>query len=117
MFAALASLGCAPEVFPAPVGAAFHTIALHSTVSNRLHFRSDLVFMACKLNKRIDKRVDVCVSFFHDCCRYNTVLAEVARAGGPASLAVPVREERLMNVHEADILVSFLNLLRCARAG
>ena len=56
----------------------------------------------------------LCLTLAHTSnARYNTVLAEVARTGGPGGgLAVPVREERLMNSHEADILVAFLNLLR-----
>ncbi|KAF5839636.1 hypothetical protein DUNSADRAFT_292 [Dunaliella salina] len=47
------------------------------------------------------------------CVRYNTVLAEIARAGlSTGSLSVPVREERLMNTHEANILIAFLALFR-----
>ena len=46
-------------------------------------------------------------------CRYNAVLAEVQRVGGSgAALAVPSKEERLMNQHEAEILSAFLGLFK-----
>ena len=55
------------------------------------------------------------------CVRYSTVIAEIAHTAGAGSVAGAVAggalrgmEERLMNSHEADILVAFLGLLRCA---
>eukprot|EP00983_Pelagomonas_calceolata_P059610 1146003-Pelagomonas_calceolata.AAC.5 len=45
------------------------------------------------------------------CCAY----LQIARAGiSTGSLSVPVREERLMNTHEANILIAFLALFRYA---